>query len=77
MSPLEPREDLDGQSQLHRWGLTRKGLAQSRVQLSLRPSDKALVLLDERSQPGMVLRAQELRDHEGPSDAIAEETVAQ
>src|SRR5204862_5363286 len=74
---LDPREDLNGQPELCGRGLARKWLAQASIQLSLRPPDKALMLLDENPKPGVVLLAKKMRHHEGSRHAIAEQTVGQ
>ena len=47
MTPMEPCEDLNGQPELHRRAFAREWLAKPSVQLSLRPPDEALVLLEE------------------------------
>jgi hypothetical protein len=47
MAPLESREDLNGQPELRGRTLAREGLAKPSVQLSLSPSNEALVFLEE------------------------------
>ena len=64
MASPEPREDLNGQPELHGRALAREWIAKPSVQLSLRPSDEALVLVEENPQPGMVLLSEEVRNHE-------------
>jgi hypothetical protein len=43
----EACEDLNGQSELHRRALAREWIAKPSVQLSLSPSNEALVLLEK------------------------------
>ncbi len=75
MAALEPCEDFDGQFELAWRALARQRLAQPGIQIALGPSDEPLMLLEEGSQPGMVVLPEEVRDHEGPGDAIADQTI--
>jgi hypothetical protein len=49
MAPVEPRENLSSQPQLHGRTLAWEGLAKPRVELSLAPAQEALMLLEEHS----------------------------
>jgi hypothetical protein len=73
MGPTEPREHFDGQLQLARRTVAGQGVAQPSIQLTLGPPDEPLVLLEEAPQPGMVVLPEEVRDHDGPCDAIADQ----
>src|SRR5258706_15792433 len=75
MASPEPREDLDGQPELHGRTFARERIAKPSVQLSLGPSNEALVLLEENPQPRMVLLSEEVRNHERARDATVEQTV--
>jgi hypothetical protein len=75
MASPEPCENLDGQPELLRRTLARQWLAQPRIQIALGSSDEPLMLLEERSQPGMVVLREEVRDHQGPCHAIADQTI--
>lgn len=77
MAPLEPCEDLHGQPELHRRALARHWLAQPGIQLPLGAPDEPLMLVEQGSEPGMVLLSEEVGDDEGPRHAIAEQTIGQ
>jgi hypothetical protein len=73
----ESSENLDGQPELPQRTLARQWIAQARLKLALRPSDEAFMLLEENLQPGVVMFAEIVRDHERPGHAIAEQIGGQ
>src|SRR5439155_7850178 len=75
LATLEPPEDFEGEFKLPRRALTREWLAQPGIQIALPPPDKPLMLLEEGSQPWMVVRSEEVRDYKGSRDAIADQTI--
>jgi hypothetical protein len=75
MTAPEPRENLNRQLQLPRGALAGQRLAEPGIQIALGPSDEPLMLLEEGSQPWMVVLPEEVRDHKGPRDAIADQTI--
>ena len=71
MAAPEPRENFDGQFELPWRALARQRLPQPGIQIALGPSDEPLMLLEEGSQPWMVVLPEEVRDHKGPRDAVS------
>lgn len=69
----ESPENLDGESELLRRALARQWVTQPRLQLTLRPSDEPLMLLEENLKPGVVMFPEEVRHREGSGHAIAEQ----
>jgi len=69
----ESPENLDGESELLRRALARQWVTQPRLQLTLRPSDEPLMLLEENPKPGVVMFPEEVRHREGSGHAIAEQ----
>jgi hypothetical protein len=45
------------------------------LQIASRFADEPLMLLDERPQPRVVMLPEEVRHHEGPGHAIADQIV--
>ena len=75
MAAPEPRENFDGQFELPWRALARQRLPQPGIQIALAPSDEPLMLLEEASQPWMVVLREEVRDHKRPRDVIADQTI--
>jgi hypothetical protein len=75
MTAPEPRENLHRDLQFPWGALVGERLAQPAIQIALGPSNEPLVLFEQGTQPGMVVRPEEMRDYEGPRDAIAEQTI--
>ncbi len=73
----ESSENLDGQPELPGRAVARQGVAQACLQVTLRPSDEALMLLEKDLQPGVVMFAEIVRDDECPGHAIAEQIGGQ
>ena len=77
MAFLQPGQHLNRNPQFCGGALAGKRLTQSPIQLSLESSNETFVLLEEHAEPWVILRSQEVGDHEGPSDAIAEQSAVQ
>jgi hypothetical protein len=75
MTAPEARENLNRKPQLRRGALAGQRLAEPGIQIALGPSDEPLMLLEEGPQPWMVVLSEEVRDHKGPRDAIADQTI--
>jgi len=75
MAALNPSEDFDGNSELLGGTRTRKWVAEPGIQIALAPPDEPFVLLEEGSQPWMVVLPEEVRNHQIPRDAIADQTI--
>ena len=73
----ESSKNLNGEAELPWRALARQWVAQPRLQLTLRPSDKAFMLLEEDSEPGVVMLTEIVRDHDRPGHAIAEQIGGQ
>ncbi len=75
MAALNPPEDFNGKLELLRGTRTRKGVAEPGIEITLAPPDEPFVLLEQGSQPWMVVLPEEVRDHQIPRDAIADQTI--
>jgi hypothetical protein len=75
MTAPEARENLNRQLPLPRGALAGQRLTEPGIQIALGPSDEPLMLLEEGPQPWMVVLSEEVRDHKGPRDAIADQTI--
>lgn len=65
------------QTELPRGALARQWVAQPRLQLALRPSDEAFMLLEKDSEPRVVMLGEVVRNHDRPCHAIAEQIGGQ
>ena len=75
MTALKPHEDLDGEPELLRRTLGAQRLAQPRFELTVGPTDEPRVLLEERSQPGMIVLSQEVGHDVRSRGATVERTI--
>jgi hypothetical protein len=72
---LSAQQDFNRKLQLLRRGLARQGLAEPSIEVAVGSPDESVVLVEKRSQPGMIVFAKKVRDDHTAGDATVEQMI--